>query len=131
MHLGEIPRGVLGVLLTYVEKKYLERHDQKRIELANYARNKRTRSLGWPREWRPGSVLSKSGLPFTEPGAWGFIAEKLLEGHEIKKIILDNPSGKEGYVMKVKTRDKDSLVYIKVHFGSRGIVGRSFHYDYK
>jgi hypothetical protein len=81
--------------------------------------------------WIDGVIDPRSGQPFTYPGAWDFIAERLKErGTTIEEIPLDKPQGKKAYVLRERT--KDGIIYIKVHFGIGKediIMGRSFHYD--
>lgn len=88
----------------------------------------------YPVDWSHGEVIDpRSGQPFTHPGAWDFIAEKLEEkGTTIEEITLEKPEGRKAYVLREPTRD--GIIYIKVHFGGHEgniIVGRSFHYDYE
>ncbi|GIW90630.1 MAG: hypothetical protein KatS3mg109_1062 [Pirellulaceae bacterium] len=87
--------------------------------------------LGWPRDWRPGSVLDpKTGKPFTEAAAWEFIAEVLettdvaLEAVEMRE---PGSGGKTGYVLLVPTGER--RLYIKLQLGAGRVIGRSFHYS--
>jgi len=66
-------------------------------------------------------------MPFTPAGAWQFIAECLEAGHRIEPMMLEQPEGKTGYVMKVLLGTK--MVYIKLELGSGKVIGRSFHYS--
>ena len=73
-----------------------------RRELAVLCRRSWSRALGWPRDWRPGSVVNprdEDQQVFTEPGAWEFIAELLESGHPIEEIELEHPAGKRAYVL--------------------------------
>jgi len=88
----------------------------------------------YPTKWWIDEVTDpRSGQPFTYPGAWDFIAERLEErGTTIEEIPLDKPQGKKAYVLRERT--KHEVIYIKVHFGSGKediIMGRSFHYQRK
>ena len=99
-----------------------------RSQLASYARRKECRELGWPRDWNPGAITRPgSYLPLTESGAWELIAELLDGDHPIETLLLDDPKGKLGFIMKVVIDDTGIPLYIKIHFGSKGVVGRSFH----
>lgn len=105
-----------------------------RKELAALAANKKKRvssfSRPMPTEWNPLQVLHpRTGFPFSDAGAWAFIADLLESDVELKKVTLDKPPGKEAYVMKVDGCQARPKIYIKIHFGSNGIVGRSFHDD--
>ena len=62
-------------------------------------------------------------------GECRFIAGLLDSDVELEKVTLDTPPGKEAYVMKVDGCKGRPKIYIKIHFGSNGIVGRSFHDD--
>ncbi len=42
-------------------------------------------------------------------------------------MMLEQPEGKTGYVMKVLLGTK--MVYIKLELGSGKVIGRSFHYS--
>ncbi len=103
--------------------------EQYREQLASLARNKKCRDYGWPRHWSPGSVPSPtSGLPFTESGAWSFIADLLESGHPIETVELKKPKGVTGFVMKVDIGEKLPKLYIKIHLGGSGkILAKSFH----
>ena len=105
-----------------------------RKELAALAANKKKRvssfSRSMPTEWNPLQVLHpRTGFPFSDAGAWAFIADLLDSDVELEKMTLDTPPGKEAYVMKVDGYKGRPKIYIKIHFGSNGIVGRSFHDD--
>ena len=102
-----------------------------RHQLAVLACRKSSRKLGWPRDWSPWSVRHPNGeygTPFTEAGAWEFIAELLASDHPIFEIELREPRGKTGYVMHVSLPN-DKPLYIKLELGSGTIIGRSFHYS--
>ena len=105
-----------------------------RRQLAALAADKKRRTSSFakstPTDWNPYHVLQpKTGLPFTDAGAWSFIVDLLNSDVELQKITLDVPSGKEAYVMKVDGFKGRPKIYMKIHFGSKGIVGRSFHDD--
>lgn len=102
-----------------------------RRQLAILACRKSSRRLGWPRHWSPTSVRDPKGefgAPFTEAGAWEFIAELLDSDHAIEEVELRDPPGKSGYVLHVRLPN-DRPLYIKLELGSGTIIGRSFHYS--
>lgn len=102
-----------------------------RLQLASLARQKKRRALGFPRDWNPGAVINPaSGLPYTESGAWQLIAEILESGHPVETVVMNNPRGKTGYVLIYELSEDTPPLYIKIHFGSSGIVGRSFHHSH-
>ena len=103
-----------------------------RAELARRARNKRTRQNKFEPEepcvWRPRQVVNpESGLPFTDAGAWNFIAELLEAGHEVTTVVLEKPLGKTAYVMVVKGYTDCPDIYIKLTMTRNMVNGRSFH----
>ncbi len=99
-----------------------------RAQLAALARRKDCRGLGWPRDWNPGGVVNPdTGLAFTEAGAWELIADLLDGGHPIETITLDNPPGKTGFVLLYEFAPGTVPLYIKIQFGAKGVIGRSFH----
>jgi len=103
-------------------------------ELAVPCRRRWCRVLGWPRDWRPGTVVDPHDADqqvFTEAGAWEFIAELLEAGHPIQEIELDNPAGKRGYVLVADGGDQRPEIYVKLQLGSGQVIGRSFHYSNK
>lgn len=57
-------------------------------------------------------------MPFTEAGAWLFIAELLEKGQPIKEIEMRDKPGTRGFVMEVKMPDNEQPLYIKVQLGS-------------
>ena len=101
-----------------------------RQQLALLAARKRARRYGWPRDWQPGTVTNPmDGNPFTEQGAWDFIAELLSAGIEIEHLIIDEvKGGKSAYVIKTELNNRH--LYIKLQLGNGCIIGRSFHYSY-
>ena len=99
-----------------------------RHQLALLAQRKRARKLDWPRDWRPHEVLNPlDGQPFTDAGAWEYIAELLEQGQELEESLQDQPAGVTAYVMQVALPDR--TLYIKVRLGAGFILGRSFHYS--
>lgn len=103
-----------------------------RSELARLARSKKARDFKWtpecPTEWQPTKVIDpRTQEPFTPAGAWEFVADSLDDPSiEVIEKIMDKPSEKKAYVMKITT--KHGKIYIKVQFGYGGkIKGRSFH----
>lgn len=103
-----------------------------RRELAILCGRARSRALGWPRDWRPTSVVNpkdEDGQVFTEVGPWTFVAELLESGHPIQEIDLDHPPGKKGYVLLVPGAEGRPEIYVKLQLGSGKVLGRSFHYS--
>ena len=106
--------------------------DSLRQEVARRARDKRRRQSLFtatePCDWRPRQVLHPAaGVPFTDAGAWNFIADLLESGQEVKTKRLDRPAGQIGYVMVVKGHRECPEIYIKVTLSRNMINGRSFH----
>ena len=83
-----------------------------------------------PTDWRPGEVPNPNGLLlpyFDDDSAWELIASSLEGGHDVETIILDQPPGKRGYVMKISLNPGRPLLYVKLQLGRREVIGRSFH----
>ncbi len=108
---------------------------QIRVQLSRLSRNKKTRIVEFSRKrpsvWQPNDVISpESGLPFTEPGAWEFIAELLDSGHPMSAVDLDFPPGCKAYSLTVRLQPERTPLYIKLELGGSGkVFGRSFHYS--
>ncbi len=68
-------------------------------------------------------------LPFTEAGAWEFIAIQLENGHEVNEVTLDKPPGCTGYVLEIAGEDGQATIYIKLEIVGTKVYGRSFHYS--
>src|ERR1039458_6245190 len=105
-----------------------------RDELVRRARNKNTRTSVFrpeePCDWRPRQVSHpESGLPFTDAGAWNFIADLLESGCEVRETELRKPPGKIGYVTLVDGHVGCPRIYIKLTLSSNMVHGRSFHYS--
>lgn len=86
----------------------------------------------YPAVWRPAEVIDpRTEKPFTYPGSWDFIAERLEEpGSKLETMTLNKPPGKTGYVFKERT--KNGRIYVKLQLlPGKGdfVIGRSFHYD--
>lgn len=64
---------------------------------------------------------------FDDPAAWELIASKLESGHEVESIVLDQPPGGKGYVMKIDLHPGRPRLYVKLQLGSGVVIGRSFH----
>ncbi len=85
-------------------------------------------SINCPTEWQPTTVIEpQTGLPFTDAGAWEFVAEKLRDGLELETVQLERPPGSIGYVLKIPLGDRK--LYVKLQLGAGKVVGRSFHYS--
>jgi hypothetical protein len=101
-----------------------------RHQLKMLANRKKARRLDFPRDWRPHEVLNPlDGQPFSDTGAWEFIAELLDQGQELDLSPQEQPPGVTAYVMQVPL--KEGQLYIKVRLGAGYILGRSFHYSDK
>jgi hypothetical protein len=71
----------------------------------------------------------RSCEPFTESGAWEFVAATLETGHAMELLILDNPRGAKAYVLIIAASTDAPPIYVKVQLGSGCVIGRSFHYS--
>jgi hypothetical protein len=103
-----------------------------RHQLEILCRKKRARTSAWtpdrPTDWRPNSVINPEDCqPFTDCGAWEFVADCLSRGILLEPIELDLPTGKTGYVMTIPLGDRD--LYVKLQLGAGKVIGRSFHYS--
>jgi hypothetical protein len=67
-------------------------------------------------------------LPFTEPGAWQFIADLLDSGVDVSRIELRRPPGKVAFAIRTWLSDGKEL-YVKLQMGASCVIGRSFHYS--
>src|SRR5271169_3228394 len=90
-----------------------------RAELARRARDKNSRTNSFtsqePCDWRPRQVAHpRSGLPFTDVGAWNFIADLLDGGCEVREIVLQKPPGKIGYEILTDGYVSCPKIYIKL-----------------
>jgi hypothetical protein len=105
-----------------------------RKQLAHLARQKKKRRVAreFPCDWQADMVPNPgdNNQPFTEIGAWEFIADLLDDAaQEVTTVTLEQPAGATGYVLKYPLPEGGTL-YIKVHFGhGPTILGRSFHYS--
>ena len=80
--------------------------DEVRRQLLNFCSSERTRhsefTVAAPTQWQPGTVRHpETGEPFTPKGAWDLVSECLDQGYALEIVILQQPAGKKGYVMKV------------------------------
>ena len=103
-----------------------------RTELARRARDKHLRTNTFrtqePCDWQPRQVAHpQSGLPFTDVGAWNFIADLLEAGCNVREVILQKPPGKIGYEILVDGYVSCPQIYIKLTLSSNLVHGRSFH----
>lgn len=98
--------------------------------------SKRTRKVGMPpdmpSDWRPTSLRhpARSEEYFTEDSAWELVANALLSGVDVKKIVLDQPFGKTGFVLKIPGHPPVGIIYVKLQLGAQVVFGRSFHESY-
>jgi hypothetical protein len=105
-----------------------------RKELIRRAQDKyRRRSVttsSEPCRWYPHRVLHPAlGIPFTDVGAWNFIANLLSDGCEVSVIRMKKPPGQAGYVLKTPGYTGCPQIYIKITLSKNYINGRSFHDD--
>lgn len=106
-----------------------------RRRLATFASSRRTRTREFTRDrpcdWQAtGLTDPRSNVPFTDDGAWEYIAEHIIADVEIEVIELEHPPGKRGYVMKLPSANSSIFIYVKLQLGSNCVFGRSFHLDY-
>jgi len=106
--------------------------DAIRQQLCVLCRRKKTRTTapipGRPTDWRSSSVTNPlDRQPFTDVGAWEYVADLLDAGHPIQPIELEHPPGKTGYVLIVAIDDRE--LYVKLQLGAGQVIGRSFHYS--
>ena len=107
--------------------------DDIRHMAAQLCRKPRSRTSAFtferPTDWNPGKVRDpEDNEPFTDAGAWEFVAQQLVAGEPITEIALEKPPGKRGYVMKLDVGGA-TRIYVKFELGSGKIFGRSFHYS--
>ena len=101
-----------------------------RHQLGILCRRKGCRTSAWtpdcPTDWRPTSVANPdTGEPFTEAGAWEWVADQLDAGIVIEPVSLDKPPGKTAFAFQVT---KGAIrIYVKLQLGSGKVIGRSFH----
>ena len=106
-----------------------------RRQLADLCSSKRTRTSAFsshaPTDWNPETVINiETAEPFTESSAWLKIQERLLSGCPIEVIELRKPQGAKGFVLRLDGENKREI-YVKLQFGNRKVIGRSFHYSYR
>ncbi len=101
-----------------------------RHQLAVLARRKKARVIDKPNKWRPHEVICPAtGEPFTEAGAWEYIADLLDQEHPLEEAAQEQAPDVMAYVMQVSVLTE--TLYIKVRLGAGFILGRSFHYSDK
>jgi hypothetical protein len=83
--------------------------------------------------WTPEQVYHpnrKRKRPFCGREEWEFIAELLEAATPLQVIRLDIPKGADGFVMKVPSRHRPEMIYIKLQLDEDDfVIGRSFHYS--
>jgi hypothetical protein len=83
-----------------------------------------------PTEWTPGKVTNPEvDMPFTDAGAWLFVAQVLDAGHPIQQVTLRQSRSEAAYVMLVDLKPGAPKLYIKLQLKGGKICGRSFHYS--
>ena len=101
-------------------------------QLAGLAGDPATRVVGHPptdpAKWYPTTIIDpRSGKPFTDAGAWDFVAEMLVGDNRVNIQSFDTPPNETAYTMNIPTTA--GIIYIKVRMGKGRIIGRSFHYS--
>lgn len=102
-----------------------------RLELVRRARGgRKTRTAVFtkvaPTKWHPTSLRDSNGEPFTEDGCWHFVADAIEAGVAVDEIVLRQPAGKRGFVMKLAGHD-GVTIYVKLQLLADKVLGRSFH----
>jgi hypothetical protein len=83
-----------------------------------------------PTEWTPGKVINPEvDMPFTEAGAWVFVARLLDTGYPIQQVTLRQSISEVAYVLLVDLKPGMPKLYIKLQLKGGKICGRSFHYS--
>lgn len=78
-------------------------------------------------KWQPRSVRRPdNGDFFSLTEAWAFVQRQMEEGIEIEIIILKQPPGKAGFVIKAPGYGGE-VIYIKLQLVGDKVIGRSFH----
>ncbi len=103
-----------------------------RQEIVRLARRKDARIVPRSREmpcrWQPMTVTNpETDLPFTEAGAWRYVADLAEFGHPIDQMIMKRPAGEIGYVLIAPLVRNSADLYIKIQLKGGKIFGRSFH----
>ncbi len=109
-------------------------HESVRRQLIALARRPKDRIVPrtgeMPCRWQPEQVNNpESGMPFTEAGAWHFIADQLEQGAPVESLPMEKPANTIGYVLKIDIEMGRPQLYIKIQLASRRVIGRSFHYS--
>jgi hypothetical protein len=68
-------------------------------------------------------------MPFTRPGAWHFIEDRLAGGCPLEKVTLSKPPGVTAYVMQITLEQDMPPLYVKLEITHGEVLGRSFHYS--
>ncbi len=105
-----------------------------RCQLVVLARRPRARLVPRNREmpcrWRPAQVIEPAtGMPFTESGAWHFVADAIEQRLPIRVIPLVKPPGSIGYVILITLQPDAPRLYVKLQLTGDKILGRRFHYS--
>jgi hypothetical protein len=101
-----------------------------RHQLILLSGSRKTRRLGWPRDWRPGQVVGSDGQPLNLNQAWELVHELLAnDACAVEEIDLYDPPGKTGYVIKWEIIPISPPLYVKLELASGMVIGRSFHFS--
>lgn len=107
---------------------------EERRRIAGLARNRGCRTSTYtvarPCDWRPHQTDSQldPAYPFTDAGAWDFIATHVESGGELYLTELQQPKGRNAYVIFVPPSQRWRGLYIKFELTHPGLWGRSFHH---
>ena len=106
--------------------------DDIRQNLARRCKSKRTRTSEFreeaPTQWQPRTLRDprSPNSPFTDEGAWEFVATALEAGVDVEVVELRQPPGKRGYTMTLNGYQAQKI-YVKLQLGPSKVIGRSFH----
>lgn len=98
-------------------------------DLANRCAGKArtTNAKGVRTKWYPSTVLDpRTGRPFAFGTEWDFIVAQIRGGIDVEIVDLETQPGKKGYVLKPVGHEGE-IIYVKLQFGTKGIIGQSFH----
>ena len=100
-----------------------------RAEFIRFASRRQTRRVVTG-QWRPTRVVDpRSGMVFTEAGAWDYLVEQLEADVPMQEVPMILLPGKVGYVMRLPAGRGRPFIYVKLRRGSGSVEGWSFHYD--
>jgi hypothetical protein len=81
-----------------------------------------------PCEWNPSEVINpENDMPFTEAGAWEYVACLAEKGQHFTEVELRKPKGDIAFETEIVPRENLPRLYIKVQLKCGKVWGRSFH----